>query len=340
MIRCFARAAKYKNIQRTPQFDVAGSMKRRRFERAFLLNRAFNRFVTMCGKAFLTALIWPRFVAPFRWHITRYPLALAHLDPAFEGYKILQLTDLHVGRTDASYLQKVIARCIQEKPDLVVITGDLIDYDPKSLPILQRLLKPLVASKPRDGIAAIFGNHDYHEYSWRHVGPRSAHRSIHRRLVKLLHGLGIRLLRNEQLQITQKTPAGAVANFVIVGLDEMWTHRADPAKAFRGIGPNDAVICLQHNPDGIEFLKPYPWQYMLCGHTHGGQARFPFVGPLYIPMEHRQYIRGFFYFSPLPGQEIPRRTMFVSTGLGYSAPIRVLCRPEATLFTLTSCHTP
>jgi predicted MPP superfamily phosphohydrolase len=218
---------------------------------------------------------------------------------------------------------------MQEKPDLVVITGDLIDYDPASLAILRRLLQPVVSATPPDGVAAIFGNHDYHEYSWRHVGPRSARRSIHRRLVQTVQGLGIRLLRNEQLRVRRNG-----SQLIVVGMDEMWTHRADAAKAFAGVTPNEPVICLQHNPDGIEFLRPYPWQYMLCGHTHGGQARLPVLGALYVPMEHRQYIRGFFHFEPVNGQRAERRTMFVSTGLGYSAPMRMLCRPEATLFTL------
>ena len=125
-----------------------------------------------------------------------------------------------------------------------------------------------------------------------------------------------------------------------MGLDEMWTDRADAEKAFAGVSVGDAVLCLQHNPDGVEFLKPYPWQYMLCGHSHGGQANFPVFGALYVPMRHREYLRGFFHFSALPGHELSERTMFVSTGLGYSHPIRLRCPPEATLFTLMPAAIP
>ena len=60
-----------------------------------------------------------------------------------------------------------------------------------------------------------------------------------------------------------------------------------------GVTAGDAVVCLQHNPDGVEFLKPFPWQYMLCGHTHGGQADFPIVGPMYVPTgSTREYLKG------------------------------------------------
>ncbi|MCL2648737.1 MAG: metallophosphoesterase [Phycisphaerales bacterium] len=318
-------------VKPNPQF--ARALQRRPFEKLFLFSRPFNRILTASGKLLLSALIWPRFVAPFRWKLNRYPLPLAGLHPAFEGFKILHLSDLHVGVTRTSYLAQVFTRCLQENPDLIVITGDLIDYHPKALPLLKNLLQLLTTARPPHGILAIFGNHDYHEYSWRHVGPRSAHRAIHKRLVHLLKDMNIHLLRNEQYQIPSKTRNSKLEtrNLTIVGLDEMWTTRADPAAAFANLTPEDPVICLQHNPDGVEFLKPFPWQFMLCGHSHGGQANFPLLGPLYLPMQHRHYLRGFYHFPPPPS---PHRTMFVSTGLGYSTPIRLRCPPEANLFTL------
>ena len=312
---------------------LEGRSDRHFLERVLVSHPFFNRFVPCCAQCALTALIWPRFVAPFRWELTRHDLPLAGLDAAFEGYRILQLTDFHVGQTRISYLTHAVERCLDEKPDLIVITGDLIDYHPWSLAPLEPLLRRIVARAGADGVCAILGNHDYHEYSWRHIGERSAHRAVHKRLIDMIRHAGIRLLRNEQLRLTRG--AGVLT---LVGLDEMWTGRADPAAAFRGLSPGEPVICLQHNPDGIEFLKPYPWQFMLCGHSHGGQAHFPLLGPLYVPMVCRQYLRGFFHFPPVAGQPpaLRQRTMFVSRGLGYSKPIRMRCRPEATVFTVTS----
>jgi predicted MPP superfamily phosphohydrolase len=297
-----------------------------------------NAAISSAGKLFLSALIYPRFVAPYRWQLTRYEMPLVNLPPAFNGYRILQLTDLHVGKTRIDYLTQVFDKTMREKPDLVVITGDLIDYHPSALPLLKQLLTFLKnhAHQPPGGILAIFGNHDYHEYSWRHVGPRSAGRAIHKRLVHMVREVGITLLRNEQHFVTARAPEGTEGRLVIVGLDEMWTGRADAAAAFAGLGVSDAVVCLQHNPDGVEFLKNYPWQWMLCGHSHGGQALFPGLGALYVPMEHRHYLQGFFHFPLLPGMpaSLEHRTMFVSRGLGHSTPIRLRCPPEATMFTL------
>src|SRR5262249_35219805 len=137
-----------------PQF--AHALKRRPFEKLFLFSRPFNRIISESGKLFLTALVWPRFVAPFRWKLNQFPMPLANLHPAFEGYRILQLTDLHVGATRPDYLAEVLTRCVHEKPNLIVITGDLIDYFPEALPLLKNLLEILTRNPPPDGILAIF----------------------------------------------------------------------------------------------------------------------------------------------------------------------------------------
>lgn len=326
-----------RNVQFHPPSSGVGRTVRA-FERLFLSSGTLNAVLSNVGKFFLSSLLWPRYVAPYRWQLTRYPMPFANLHPAFHGYKILQLTDFHVGKTRLDYLLEVVDRSLHEKPDLVVLTGDLIDYFPTALPLLQKLLDRLRhhPHQPPDGFTAIFGNHDYHEYSWRHVGARSARRPIHRKLVQMVHASGIHLLRNERQTLTRHLPGQPPAHFHIVGLDEMWTGRADAAAAFHTLDPQDPILCLQHNPDGIEFLKPFPWQWMLCGHSHGGQALFPGLGALYVPMDHRHYLQGFFHFPPLPGQpsSLEHRTMFVSRGLGHSTPIRLRCPPEATLFTL------
>ena len=331
MKKRFQRNVRLERLERAAD----GSAPRGRLERMLISNRVINRALGTSAKWCLTALLWPRLVAPYRWELTRHLMPLV-VDPVFAGYRILQLTDLHAGKARQSYLHGAIERCLEEKPDLIVLTGDLIDYHPRALPRVKELLALIVSGAPRDGVAAIFGNHDYHEYSWRHNGPRSARRIIHRRLVEIVEKCGIRLLRNQSLRISRPTSCGT-AELVLVGLDEMWTGLADPAAAFGGVSSQDAVICLQHNPDGVEFLEPYPWQFMLCGHSHGGQANFPVLGPLYVPMERREFMRGSFEFPLVDGQpaKLGRRRIFVSRGLGYSTPIRLRCRPEATVFTVT-----
>jgi predicted MPP superfamily phosphohydrolase len=152
-------------IRRNVEFKKPGRTRGivQKFERTFLASAWLNYLITRSGKMFLAALIWPRFVAPHRWHLTRYPMPLANLHPVFNGFTLLQLTDLHVGKTRLDYLERVFDATMGEKPGLVAITGDLIDYHPHALPQIDRLLKRLVhhPHKPPGGIVAIFGNHDY-----------------------------------------------------------------------------------------------------------------------------------------------------------------------------------
>jgi predicted MPP superfamily phosphohydrolase len=305
------------------QFNVLEAMRHRPLERSMMKHHWLSEGIKKMGLAACTCAIYPRFIAPYRFQIVHRAMAFERLPAAFKGYKILHLTDFHAGSTRTSYLRGAIETGMALKPDLIVISGDLIDYSVKGLKELAHVLPALAAP---DGVFTIFGNHDYHEYSWRHVGERSAHRAIHKRLVKLVEGSNVTLLRNQMHPIRRGD-----ATLQIVGLDEMWVGHMNPRQAFEKVDPKAPAIVLQHNPDGYPVLKDFPWQWMLCGHSHGGQVDLPLIGPLYVPMANRQWLRGFFTFTN--GVDLPR-TMYVSTGLGHSTPIRYGVRPEMALFTL------
>ncbi len=324
----------------------ADGRRRGLLERVLVGHPIINRTLSNAAKLVLSAMIWPRFVAPYRFALTRHAVVIPGLPSELDGFTILHLTDLHIGKTRKRYLLSVLEKCLptgEKPPDVIVITGDLIDYHPRSLPEAQEVLGVLAERAKRagvgTGIVTIFGNHDYHEHSWRHVGPRSAKRTIHRRLAKIVEGAGIRVLRNEAVRIVRPGAAGGAAAAInIVGIEEMWTGLADPGAAFADVDPAAAAtIVLQHNPDGIFLLLEFEWELVLCGHSHGGQADFPVLGALYVPMEHREFLRGFFEFpagTAPGGPDGKTRRMFVSRGIGHSTPIRLRCRPEATVFTL------
>jgi uncharacterized protein len=305
------------------QFNVLEAMRDRPLERSLMKHHWLSEFIKKVGLAAFTFAIYPRFIAPYRFHILHRAMTFPNLPAAFHGYKILHLTDFHAGSARTAYLRLAIETGMALKPDLILISGDLIDYRPRGLHELAKLLPVLDAP---DGVFTIFGNHDYHEYSWRHVGERSAHRAIHKRLVRLVESSNVRLLRNQMHTIHR-----GEAKLQIVGLDEMWVGHMHPAQAFEGVEPAHPTIALQHNPDGYMVLKDFHWDWMLCGHSHGGQVDLPIVGPLYVPMAHRKWLRGFFEFGDASAH---KRTMYVSTGLGHTTPIRFRVRPEMALFTL------
>ncbi|MHB1767702.1 MAG: hypothetical protein ACYCUV_07600, partial [Phycisphaerae bacterium] len=91
----------------TPQFDVEKSLRDRRLEQVIFRHGTSAAVIKSIGFYGLSALIWPRFIAPKRWKLTRFDVAMPYLSAAFDGYKIAQLTDLHTGSTDQNYLRRV-----------------------------------------------------------------------------------------------------------------------------------------------------------------------------------------------------------------------------------------
>src|SRR5690242_18691690 len=135
MKKRFERNVRLERLERARD----GSAPRGRLERMLISNRVVNRALGISARLCLSALLWPRFVAPYQWELTRHEVSLA-VDPVFAGYRILQLTDLHAGKARQSYLRGAIESCLGEKPDLIVLTGDLIDYHPRALPMIKELL--------------------------------------------------------------------------------------------------------------------------------------------------------------------------------------------------------
>lgn len=113
----------------------------------------------------------------------------------------------------------------------------------------------------------------------------------------------------------------------LVGIDELWAHRADTTRAL-GTRQSDAAIALCHNPDGLDVL---PWGdfrgWVLAGHTHGGQCKPPFLPPPLLPVRNRRYTAGEIVVNR-------DRSLYISRGVGYLIRARFDVRPEITLFTL------
>ncbi|MDF1881663.1 metallophosphoesterase [Sulfurimonas sp. MAG313] len=215
-------------------------------------------------------------------------------------YVILQLSDVHVGKTiKKDFVQDIVRRVNAEKSDIVVITGDLVDYD------LDKIKEDLV---PLKQILAptyfILGNHEYfHGAS---------------EIIQHIRTLGIHVLLNENICIKDKD-----MKFNLIGLTDIIGERVhqypmDINKAYTGINPNIPSIVLAHQPKSILRLDARPCDLMLSGHTHGGQI-FPFG--LLIMMD-QPYLAGLY-------QHTQEKQIFVSRGAGYwGPPIRVLAPCE------------
>ncbi|MEM9069690.1 MAG: metallophosphoesterase [Myxococcota bacterium] len=240
--------------------------------------------------------------APSDYDVVELPLPIAGLSPALDGYQIAQLSDIHfgthVGEPERRAMVELVARI---RPDMVVLTGDLVDHDPAHVPELGRLIRDLSSLGLRDGVVAIPGNHDHY------TGVDEVLRACR-------HG-GARVLRNDGVIVEDA--------FALLGVD--YGAHADFARAIREVDSVHPRILLAHDP---MFFPEVRGQVaaQLSGHTHGGQLA-PFgVSPadLFLP-----YVRGLYVEE---GSQL-----YVNRGFGTAvAPARIGCPPELTRVTLVA----
>jgi predicted MPP superfamily phosphohydrolase len=256
-----------------------------------------------------------------RWvEISRIKMPLAGLDPAFNGFKLVQISDLHHSPVVwARYLLQHVRWINDLAPDLIVVTGDLITGGYQFAHRVATILSHLHA---RHGVICTLGNHDYSIYG-RNLSAEGSRRADY--LEKCLKSRGLRVLRNE---VEYLTLPGAHRPLAIVGLDDEWSGHIDPAKGFQGVNADLPIICLNHNPANVLALMDYPWQWMLAGHTHGRQVATSRFGRTFYPHRYRHYTHGYY---PVNG-----RHLYVNRGLSYGQRVLHWCRPEITVFKLAT----
>jgi len=240
---------------------------------------------------------------------------------------ILHLSDIHfVGKEGSK--RRFFQRLSMLNPDLIFITGDVIDDD-QGIDTAARLISGLRA---RYGTYLVLGNHEYYNYfildNLRYhagLGKTSSHRNDVSKFVSEMKRIGVHVLINESTQLeVHGTPV------FIGGTDDPVTQTVDFERALHGLSPRTLNILLIHHLDGLLKLSHHGPDLVFAGHTHGGQIRIPLLGPLFCETKlPRRYVEG---LHPYQGM-----TVFVSRGLGAGRTIfpRLACRPEAVLFELT-----
>jgi predicted MPP superfamily phosphohydrolase len=226
--------------------------------------------------------------------VKRVDVALARLPRTHDGLRIVQLTDIHVGPTiGRAFVEDVVRRTNALSPDIVAITGDLVDG---SVSELGDAVAPLADLRARHGVFFVTGNHEYFSGAEPWIAE--------------LARLGVRVLRNERVSIGE----GAEA-FDLAGVDDCSAerfggppHAAAVARAFEGRDPAREVVLLAHQPRSFTDAARFGIGLQLSGHTHGGQVwPFGLLVRLSQPFLAGLYRRG-------PAQ------IYVSRGTGYWGP--------------------
>jgi hypothetical protein len=230
------------------------------------------------------------------WH-------LPHLPAQLDGFRIGQLSDSHLGLPfTARNLRWAVKQMQREQPDLIVFTGDVV-HRPEAIKQVPEMLRGLHAPL---GVFAVSGNHDYWEG-----------------LDKLRHALAsvnITMMFNQHQKLSWRG-----SDFWLLGTDDVWDGKPDLDETLYGVPHNAFTILMAHTPYGAQEAARMGVDLQLSGHTHGGHLRLPLLGAFAKPRYSGPYMLGRF--------QVGSMGLYVSRGLG-GAPLRLLCRPEATIHTL------
>ena len=253
----------------------------------------------------------------FKWEpesieVNRHEVFLKNWHGEHNGLRFVIVSDIHQldPPEDIARLKRVVRLMNDEKPDVILLLGDFIgerfNWKRKnaSPEAIAAILKELKSAR---GVFAVLGNHD-----WWHGGDA---------VRKALEDVGIKVLENESAELSVN---GKKLN--LIGLPDRITR----GRMLNTGGLPDAAlpaIVLSHNPDYFEELK-LPYEFMLAGHTHGGQVQLPWIGALIVPSKYgAKYASGFF--------EDGGRKLFVTRGTGTSIiKARFLCPPEIAVITI------
>ncbi|HTM56031.1 MAG TPA: metallophosphoesterase [Pirellulales bacterium] len=238
-------------------------------------------------------------------HLSRFAVHVPDLPPALEGLSVCHWSDLHLsGRIQREYFEQVVKLTNETRPDVIALTGDVCDKA-SLIDWIPELFGPATA---RIGKYFILGNHDLRT------------RDLER-LRGALGEAGFVYVGAKRLRVDP--------NLEIAGDERPWIRENPPEhEDAKGTETTPVRLLLAHTPDRIGWARAQRFDLMLAGHTHGGQIRFPLVGPVICPSWHgTKYAAGFFYSAPT--------LMHVSRGTASLFLLRLNCPPEITTLVLT-----
>ena len=251
--------------------------------------------------------------------VSEYSLRSEEIPPSFDGYKVVQLSDLH-NKSFGEEQSELVSKIEKENPDLIVFTGDLVDSNRYNENPSLTLMEKLVQLAP---VYYVPGNHEWASGNFPSLEEK-------------LKNIGVEVMRNTSAEISRE-----IGEIQLIGIDDpinangTYTERATAEKNIRdsieGLEEEPFQILLSHRPEFFSLYQEYEFDLVFSGHAHGGQFRIPFVGGLIAPNQ------GLFpeYTS---GEHVSDNTaMIVNRGLGNSViPVRVFNRPEIVVVTLNT----
>lgn len=243
--------------------------------------------------------------------IVQQKIALQNLGPALNGLRAVQISDMHMGRfVTEEFLQQVVQVSLEQKPDMLFITGDFVYYHADTLRGVSELTNTLASVTQKMPVYAVLGNHDYGTWDG---------------LEAMFKKLGIQELANA---VTTYQRGGD--SLTLAGVGCVTFQRDDLPKVAEQVPANAPAILLCHEPDLVDkTAQTGKFALQISGHSHGGQVNLPLARGLILPQYARKYPNGLY--------RVGNMLQYTNRGVGMiHIPVRVDCRPEITVYNFVS----
>lgn len=264
-------------------------------------------------------LLYSRFIATKGLATKEYKITSSSIQDNFHGFKIVHISDVHYGRTtDKKDLNNMVKEVNLLKPDIVVLTGDLIDKDTKLDDILKgEISEALNSINANVGKYAISGNHDNNFSEWESIINDGGFKNLND-TYELIYNDGY-------------TP------ILLAGLSSNLNNQIDITERYNKIleySNNENIkelykILLIHEPDYISNIDHSNFNLILAGHSHNGQVRLPFIGGIILPNGAKKYYKEHY--------KINNTDLYISSGMGTSGiSFRLFNKPSINFYRLTN----
>lgn len=268
-------------------------------------------------------VLYARFIGTSGLYVKEYKVTNSSIPDSFYGTKIVQISDIHYGRTiKKQELQNMVDKVNQLKPDIIVLTGDLIDKDTmltdKMATVISDILKQLTASI---GKYAITGNHDYKFDKWATIISDSGFMNLNDRY-DIIYNNSTKPIFLGGLSTNTYQKEKTLEEKIKVMNDYFATRTEENQNSFP-----DYKILIMHEPDYVEEVNPENYDLILAGHSHDGQVKLPGIGAVILPNGAKKYHKNYYNLN---GTDF-----YISSGIGTSRyNFRLFNRPSINLYRL------